>query len=1145
MRHPALLLTVLSVLPLLPAVGHAGGTAKTLRPELVVQTGHESAIVDAAFSPDGALLASLDASGTVVLWDVEGRRVLRHFTAHEEAGSLAFSGNGRLLATCGKGLVHVWRVSTGARIRTLLGGEYASKRSGAVVFLPGSTQIAVANDQNRFVVHDVRTGKVLRELPGIIAVFHPRQPLYATVQDSTIVLHDVQTGRRVRALGSHPEGIHSLVFSPDGTLLASLGFDVRVWHVASGKLVRKEQLKSPKVALFLDGATLLVSSSNQTQRIALPDGPISEWGDDTYGTYLLSSQRHFALVRAAALALFEVRTAAPLGELEARTQSSSEVVFTPDGQWLLSKGLSEVKLWSMTTARFERRLRGGAKLTVDAAGRLLARADLLYRTQEPSRFEDGQERRGPVIRVTELPTDAPVSLLDTAGEFAMLKGLVFSPSGGELIAGGIMDGGRSLLLAWDTRTWDRAWTIELTGELYALAISPDGKSLALARTLQGVDQLDIVDVAQRQVVRSFQGGPLLMRIPFFYFSEVSFSPDGERVAVRLVPPAHEPTEEEPPLDEEAWDTSSAEEALTSEEENEPSAGDLFPERLVVWNLRTGLWERTTEKAWGGFTADGSLWLWDQRSAVRLEASSGKVLQTLSGSAPSYRGLGTSRDGRWVAGGGSDGRVTLWDARTATEQLSLVGADDAQSPLAYREFVAFTPEGFYLASSGTSPLVAFRVGQRTYSFQQFDAWYNRPDRVMERLGRLSAGEIEQLVQQRKWRLRKLGISPDVEEPSLPTTRVRIDREGLPETTEDTTLTLRVTASDMAAPLAHLYVTVNGVPVSTQKGLGLLGHGERSVTRRMRIPLTPGDNRIAAWAVNRRGLSSLVDELTVRSSAPPETGRLYVVAVGVSVYAAPGHNLTYAAKDAMDLAAFARQRFNRWVDKELPEVIELVDKQATRELILAVRKVLAGTTVNDRVVVFFAGHGLLDAQGGYFFAPHDMDFEQPGRYGVSYEVLEELLAAAPARRKLLLLDTCHAGELKRELPRVLSPSQQARSIPSQARSAVPLEEQSSSQGVLHTEVLDRLFADLRRGSGIAVIAATGGEDAALEDSRWQNGAFTRAVLAAWERPGADTDGNFRVTVSELRDFVGDKVLEMTGGRQRPVARRENLEFDFEAF
>src|SRR5207249_1333877 len=82
------------------------------------------------------------------------------------------------------------------------------------------------------------------------------------------------------------------------------------------------------------------------------------------------------------------------------------------------------------------------------------------------------------------------------------------------------------------------------------------------------------------------------------------------------------------------------------------------------------------------------------------------------------------------------------------------------------------------------------------------------------------------------------------------------------------------------------------------------------------------------------------------------------------------------------------------------------------VLRAKGLLRESRVDDVVVVFFAGHGLLDARLDYYFATVDMDFRDPSKRGLAYESLEGLLEDLRARRKVLLLDTCHSGELDRE-------------------------------------------------------------------------------------------------------------------------------------
>jgi WD40 repeat protein len=86
-----------------------------------------------------------------------------------------------------------------------------------------------------------------------------------------------------------------------------------------------------------------------------------------------------------------------------------------------------------------------------------------------------------------------------------------------------------------------------------------------------------------------------------------------------------------------------------------------------------------------------------------------------------------------------------------------------------------------------------------------------------------------------------------------------------------------------------------------------------------------------------------------------------------------------------------------------------------------------------------------------------------------------------------------------------------------------------------LLNSLFADLRRSTGAVVIAASGGDEFALEQSG--NGVFTSAVLAGLTNAVADLNHDGRVQVTELQDFVTKLVTQLTKGRQTPTARRLN--------
>src|SRR5262249_32303250 len=148
----------------------------------------------------------------------------------------------------------------------------------------------------------------------------------------------------------------------------------------------------------------------------------------------------------------------------------------------------------------------------------------------------------------------------------------------------------------------------------------------------------------------------------------------------------------------------------------------------------------------------------------------------------------------------------------------------------------------------------------------------------------------------------------------------------------------------------------VPLFGQRGRDLRPLGARSTEQEITVPLSAGRNKIEVSVVSGAGSESLRETVVVNAKrdARPD---LYIVAIGVSAYRDPRLRLTYAAKDAGDVARVLRQRgggFGRvWSS-------ELLDGDATKDRILAARALLARSRVDDVVVVYLSGHGFLDAK-----------------------------------------------------------------------------------------------------------------------------------------------------------------------------------------
>jgi hypothetical protein len=132
--------------------------------------------------------------------------------------------------------------------------------------------------------------------------------------------------------------------------------------------------------------------------------------------------------------------------------------------------------------------------------------------------------------------------------------------------------------------------------------------------------------------------------------------------------------------------------------------------------------------------------------------------------------------------------------------------------------------------------------------------------------------------------------------------------------------------------------------------------------------------------------------------------YAVVIGIDTYAHPKWpKLNYAVKDAQGFAKFLKsQGFT---------VIELYERQATKEAIVSAieDKLIPKLTENDRVIVFFAGHGdtrlLGNLERGYLVPAGGTD-----SYGSLIPVtqLHDLSSAmSVARHQLFILDSCFGG------------------------------------------------------------------------------------------------------------------------------------------
>lgn len=452
-----------------------------------------------------------------------------------------------------------------------------------------------------------------------------------------------------------------------------------------------------------------------------------------------------------------------------------------------------------------------------------------------------------------------------------------------------------------------------------------------------------------------------------------------------------------------------------------------------------------------------------------------------------------------------------------------------------DVLAVAPEGYYASRGSAGSRVIFRVGDRGFRLDQYDALYNRPDKFMQSLKGARTGQIEFLrvmADRRRDRLERNRDSGN----SLPPEIAFQSEPGVDGGVFSGTVSLKGAAPEDCV----LTAKINGVPVWNSR--------PEHETSDLSFPLAAGGNLITI-TVTSGGISSI--PLNSRFELPATVARTrYIVSLGVSRYAEEEWNLEFAAKDAHDLTATLHE-----FDGEVKQLV-LTDDQVSLAAFDTIRDFLKESNINDEVIFFVAGHGLLDTEWNYYFAPHDMDFSAPAKQGISIEFLEDLMAGSASLRKLLLIDTCHAGYIDREeSQQLLELTQNTSASPRSGDRKVSV--RSSGPGIppqagavdgpaglsaKDVAELREFFPDFTHSRGISVFAASAGAEFAFEGKEARNGLFTHAVISTLRDSNSDLNRDGAIQISELISVAAEKVKKLSEGLQHPTTRGSNPSLDF---
>lgn len=488
---------------------------------------------------------------------------------------------------------------------------------------------------------------------------------------------------------------------------------------------------------------------------------------------------------------------------------------------------------------------------------------------------------------------------------------------------------------------------------------------------------------------------------------------------------------------------------------------------------------------------------ERNGKISLYNQRGQLLYQLNGHQGQVLSISFARDSKRFVTAAEDGVIKLWEVGAGNYLAELHPSGEAD-----KLFTIALPSGYY-----------FNVGRQvdgiilngtSYSFNDSDARFNRPDLVMKALGYVSARKLAnyEKAYQKRISLLKLADRPSYSSGKRP--EITVDRSEVRRYSFKKEISFTIKASSDSEELAKLQVKVNGIPVNGRKGFKLSGsRAEKRVT----VELGDGKNTIVSEVITQSGRISLTKKFLVVYESDKKLPNLYFVGIGSGKFRNTiGLGELNASSDIQNIRDTYLRKEGVLFDRAYHKT--LIDEEVNVENVRQLGSFLKNAGVDDLVVFYYTGHGILDEEkGAYYLSTYDISEANPQLAGLNYDDVEDLLDNIASRKKLVMINACKSGEYD--------------------------EDEEAF------ELMKKTFVDLRGHSGAFVISSSTAYNNSFAqlvgDSEDVITVFTDGLLKVFA--AADKNGK-EIYVNEIRDLLYDTIRK----KQKPEFRRENTASNF---